>query len=74
MNVIADGILDAMANNPQVFLFFSVLGTLLCVATAIDAIIPDEVDHGFSKKLFDLPYVGFVLKSLIRFSILRNKK
>jgi hypothetical protein len=69
-----DMVLDAIATNPQVALVFSILGTLLCVATVIDSLIDDSIDGGFSKKLLEIPYIGFVLKSLIRFSVLRNKK
>ena len=74
IEVMINGILDSVSMHPQVSLFFSLLGTLLCVSTVIDAMIPDEIDGGFSKKIMDLPFIGVVLKSIMRFSVLRNKK
>lgn len=74
IDLIIEGLISALANHPMVLLLFTILGTLLVLASAIDALLPDETDKGFSKKLFELPIVGSVFKALIRFSVLRNKK
>ena len=59
---------------PNLTFIFAMIGTVVSFVSAIDALIPDEIDNGFSKKLFDLPIIKTVLGFLSRFSMLRNKK
>lgn len=44
------------------------LGSLVVIGTGVDAIIPDEKDHGFMKKLYAVPVLGELLKALAKFS------
>jgi len=55
-------------------LIASGLGTLLVAASAIDMIIPDNIDHGFYKKLEKNRLVKILFDKLISFSVLRAKK
>ncbi len=75
MNVIVDGILNVLnTNGGVVAIVLSALGTLLVIATTVDSLVDDSIDSGYSKKLLNVPVLGVVLKSLMRFSVLRNKK
>lgn len=44
------------------------LGGLVVAGTIIDKIVPDKYDHGFMSKVYNMPIVGLILKSLVRFS------
>lgn len=63
-----------LANFPIAATLFGILGTLLVIISAIDFMIPDEIDGGFSEKLFNLPVISNIVNFLLRFSLLRNKK
>lgn len=64
-----DGILDwfktAWNWSPVVLMW---LGGLVVAGTIIDKIVPDQYDKGFMSKLYNLPVIGLLLKSLVRFS------
>lgn len=53
---------------PWVQYVFIALGSLVVIGTGVDAIVPDEKDHGFMTKLFAIPVVGDLLKALSKFS------
>lgn len=57
-----------MTLNPIVGYIFMGLGSLVVVATAIDSVIPDTKDHGFSKKILAIPILGDFLIFIKRFS------
>ena len=44
------------------------LGTITVIGTGVDAVVPDEKDKGFMKKLFATPVLGDLLKALAKFS------
>ena len=44
------------------------LGSIVVVGTSIDAMIPDEKDKGFMKKIMNIPVLGDLLKTLAKFS------
>ena len=44
------------------------LGAIVVIGTFIDSVIPDEKDHGFMKKIMDIPVLGDLLKTLKKFS------
>ena len=47
---------------------FVVLGALVVVGTAVDAVIPDEKDGGFMAKALAIPILGSILKAVKKFS------
>lgn len=53
---------------PWVSQALMVLGSLVIIGTAVDAVIPDEKDGGFMKKLLALPLIGSLFEHLKRFS------
>lgn len=57
-----------MTLAPWVQYVFVGLGSLVVIGTAVDAIIPDEKDGGFMKKVMAIPVLGDLLKALTRFS------
>ena len=61
---------------PWAPMVLTILGGLVVLAIVVDGIIPDEKDHGFSKKLLALPIIGPLLNALKAFSPFntRNKK
>ncbi len=74
-----DLIVDAIGNfllmqYPGLGIVFAILGTLLAVASAIDLIIPKNIDNDFITEIFSKPGIKNVVKFLARFSVLRNKK
>lgn len=60
--------------SPVIGIILASLGMLVVIAMGVDAIIPDEKDGGFSKKLLEVPFLGLVLKALIKFSPLNYKR
>lgn len=44
------------------------LGSVVVIGTAVDAMIPDEVDKGFMQKILAIPVLGDLLKALTKFS------
>ncbi len=44
------------------------LGGVVVAGTIIDKLVPDTYDKGFMSKLYNLPIIGTILKSLVRFS------
>lgn len=74
-----DLIVDAVGSfllqqNPNLALIFAVLGSLVTVASAIDAVIPSHFDNDLVLKFLDQPVIKNVAKFLKRFSLLRYKK
>jgi hypothetical protein len=61
-------------SNPILETVFAVLGSLIVIMSVLDAIIPDEIDHGFFKKLQEIAVISSIMNFLMRFSLLRNKK
>lgn len=61
-------------NNPTITLILAILGTLVVLASIIDGLIPDGLDHGFYKKLEAIPLLGLVFSALKKFSVLRGIK
>ena len=60
--------------SPLMVTILTVLGTIVVISTSIDALVDDQIDKGFSKKILAIPYLGAFLKELVRLSIFRNKK
>lgn len=57
-----------MTLAPWVSTAFMILGSLVLVGTFIDAMVPDEKDGGFMKKIMAFPIIGPLLEQLKRFS------
>lgn len=75
MDLIVDAIGSfLLQQNPNLALIFAVLGSLVTVASAIDAIIPSHFDNDLVLKFLDQPVIKNVAKFLKRFSLLRYKK
>lgn len=75
MDMITFGIGNYLLNAyPNLSMVFALIGTVVAFVSAIDAIIPDKIDRGFSKKVFELPIISSIIIFLARFSALRNKK
>lgn len=53
---------------PWVQYVFIGLGSLVVIGSTIDSIIPDEKDHGFMKKILNMPILGDFLKFMTKFS------
>lgn len=53
---------------PWVGYLFAGLGVITVIGTAIDQLIPDEKDHGFMKKVMNIPVLGTLIESLQKFS------
>jgi hypothetical protein len=70
LNVVLDYLVTLA---PWVQNVFAVLGGVVVAGTAIDAVIPDEKDKGFMKKILEIPVVGAVLKGLKKFSPFNHK-
>lgn len=74
-----DLIVDAIGNfllmqYPGLGIIFAVLGSLLALASAIDLIIPKEIDNDLITDFFSKPGIKNLVKFLARFSVLRNRK
>jgi cytochrome b subunit of formate dehydrogenase len=63
-----------MTLAPWVSYVFMGLGALVVIATAVDAIIPDEKDHGFMKKIMAIPVLGDLLKAISKFSPFNHRE
>lgn len=55
-------------------ILFQLIGILVVVMSAIDAIVPDSIDHGFFRQLREVPVLGKVLDYFAGMSILRKYK
>jgi hypothetical protein len=55
-------------------ILFQLIGVLVVLMSALDAIIPDSIDHGFFKELRDVPVLGKILDYFAGMSILRKYK
>lgn len=57
-----------MTLAPWVQYVFVVLGSLVVIGTAVDAVIPDAKDNGFMKKILATPIIGTLLLAVSKFS------
>jgi len=57
---------------PNLSLIIMALGWIVIIMTVVDYIVPDSIDHGFTKVLYNLPVIGKVFKFLLRASLLRS--
>lgn len=55
-------------------ILFQLIGVLVVLMSALDAIIPDSIDHGFFKELRDVPVLGKILDYFAGMSVLRKYK
>ena len=63
-----------MTLSPIVGYVFMGLGAVVVLATAIDGVIPDSKDKGFSKKILAMPILGDFLIFITRFSPFNIRK
>jgi len=62
-----------MSQIPYLPTVLEVLGSVVFIATVVDAVIPDKYDKGFTKYLMKIPILSGLIKALIRFSPLNYK-
>lgn len=75
MDLIVSSIGNFMLGQyPGLNLVFSILGTLVILASAIDALLPSSIDGDFFQKLSSKPVISNIINFLSRFSVLRNKQ
>ncbi len=55
-------------------ILFQLIGVLVVLMSAVDAIIPDSIDHGFFRELRDVPILGKILDYFAGMSVLRKYK
>lgn len=69
------GLLDYINTlHPIVNIVLTILGSLVVVGSAVDKIIPDEMDKGFMGKILGVPILGSILKALQKFSPFNYKQ
>jgi hypothetical protein len=60
-----------LSSFPKLEMVFVVLGLLVTIGTVVDQLLPKV---SFMDKLFNIPFLGSVLKALTRFSPLNVKE
>lgn len=63
-----------MTLAPWVSYVFMGLGALVVIATAVDGMIDDTKDHGFMKKIMEIPVLGDLLKAISKFSPFNHRE